>query len=411
MTKIYHAHLYGSREDKYQVLSENTINTTNFTELDPQTPFYLLIPQDTDLLAEYNQYFKITDIMPVNGVGMTTARDHIVIDFEKEPILERATFFRDSNDADEEVCDQLNIPLKKGWNLVNARKLIREENNLEQYIKPVLYRPFDYRFIFYHDSLVWRTVKKVMKNMLLGNNLGLITVRKSPPVSCFNYFLVTNNIIANGVIRSDNQSIDTLFPLYLYPDSNAQKELQEKQSNFSPDFLKQIKNNLGYLPTPEEIFYYIYAVFHAPTYRTRYAEFLKIDFPRVPITSNKKLFTNLSALGEQLVQLHLMTSPRLDKPITKFIKESDQIVATGHPKYNQGKVYINKTDYFQNVPEEVWNFYIGGYQVCQKWLKDRKGRTLSAEDITHYQKIIVALAETIKLMEKIDKTIPSFPIE
>jgi hypothetical protein len=106
-----------------------------------------------------------------------------------------------------------------------------------------------------------------------------------------------------------------------------------------------------------------------------------------------------------------MTSPRLYKPITKFVKESDQIVATGHPKYNQGKVYINKTDYFQNVPEEVWNFHIGGYQVCQKWLKDRKGRTLSAEDITHYQKIIIALLETIKLMEKIDKTIPSFPIE
>ncbi|MFM7989726.1 MAG: type ISP restriction/modification enzyme, partial [Candidatus Fonsibacter sp.] len=131
-----------------------------------------MIPQDTDLFGEYEQYFKITDIMPVNGVGMTTARDHVVIDFEKEPILERATIFRNSNNSDEEVCHQLNIPLKKGWNVENSRKLIRKEEDLEQYITPVLYRPFDNRFIFYHDSLVWRTVKKVMKNMLLGENFG-----------------------------------------------------------------------------------------------------------------------------------------------------------------------------------------------------------------------------------------------
>lgn len=432
MAKIYHAHLYGLREDKYQILKENTVNSTDFHEVNPQSPFYLLIPQDTDLFGEYEQYFKITDIMPINGVGMTTARDHVVIDFEKEPILERATIFRNSNNSDEEVCHQLNIPLKKGWNLENSRKLIRKEEDLEQYITPVLYRPFDNRFIFYHDSLVWRTVKKVMKNMLLGDNFGLIA-RRQMVGDKISYFYASQYIISDGAIRSDNKGSESLFPLYIYPDSDKAQELQqEKRPNFSPDFLKTLETKLGYLPTPETIFYYIYAVFHSPTYRSRYAEFLKIDFPRVPLTSNDNLFRQLAEYGEQLVQLHLMTSPKLDPPLApsskrggveaplnkggwgdlSFVSKSDRIVAAGHPKYSKGEVHINKQgDCFRGVPEAVWNFYIGGYQVCQKWLKDRKGRTLSDEDILHYHKIVVALAETIKLMQLIDAAIPGFPIK
>ena len=428
MAKIYHAHLYGLREDKYQILKENTVNSTDFHEVNPQSPFYLLIPQDTDLLGEYEQYFKITDIMPINGVGMTTARDHVVIDFEKEPILERATIFRNSNNSDEEVCHQLNIPLKKGWNVENSRKLIRKEEDLEQYITPVLYRPFDNRFIFYHDSLVWRTVKKVMKNMLLGENFGLIATRQTRDTWGI---LATNQICGHKSFAA--YDINSLFPLYLYPDSDKAQELQqEKRPNFSPDFLKTLETKLGYLPTPETIFYYIYAVFHSPTYRSRYAEFLKIDFPRVPLTSNDNLFRQLAEYGEQLVQLHLMTSPKLDPPLApsskrggveaplikggwgdlSFVSKSDRIVAAGHPKYNKGEVHINtQGDCFRGVPEAVWNFYIGGYQVCQKWLKDRKGRTLSDEDILHYHKIVVALAETIKLMQLIDAAIPSFSIK
>ena len=410
---INHAHLYGSREDKYQVLSENTINTTNFTEVKPQKPFYLLIPQDNNLLAEYNLYFKITDIMPVNSVGIVTARDSLTIQDTPEDIWNVVNDFV-SLDI-EEARDKYSLGTDaRDWKVNFAQNDIKDNSLSTDKIQPVLYRPFDARFTYYTGKsrgFICMPRGEVMKNMLLGKNLGLAIGRAGQVIDSneWNIIFCAKDITEFNLYRRGGNN---LFPLYLYPDSNKPKELQqEKRSNFSHDFLKQVENNLGELPTPEAIFYYIYAIFHSPTYRTRYAEFLKIDFPRVPMTSNKKLFTELSELGEQLVQLHLMTSPRLDKPITKFIKESDQMVATGHPKYDQGKVYINKTDYFQNVPEEVWNFHIGGYQVCQKWLKDRKGRTLSAEDITHYQKIIVALAETIKLMEKIDQTIPSFPIE
>ena len=167
-------------------------------------------------------------------------------------------------------------------------------------------------------------------------------------------------------------------------------------------------------PTPEAIFHYIYAIFHSPTYRTRYAEFLKIDFPRVPLTRDNTLFAQLATLGEQLVQLHLMQSPKLTqkKAQPKFIDNGgNSMVDPGQPKFINGNVIINKKgDAFTNVPETVWNFHIGGYQVCHKWLKDRKGRQLSPEDIQHYQQIVVALGQTIQVMAAIDQAIPAWPI-
>jgi predicted helicase len=212
----------------------------------------------------------------------------------------------------------------------------------------------------------------------------------------------------------DNKGRETLFPLYLYPESEVEDKLGIlRRPNFSDDFLKDITNKLGYTPTPEAIFYYIYAIFHSPTYRTRYAEFLKIDFPRVPLTSDDQLFRKLGEYGEELVALHLMKSPKLDQHLTKIIdKGGEFIVDAGHPKYTDGEVIINKKgDRFTGVPKSVWEFYVGGYQVCHKWLKDRKGRKLSPEDLNHYQKIIVALSETMQIMKAIDAAIPSFPIE
>ncbi len=176
-------------------------------------------------------------------------------------------------------------------------------------------------------------------------------------------------------------------------------------------------NRLGYTPTPESIFYYIYAIFHSPTYRSRYAEFPKIDFPRVPLTRNDDLFRQLAAYGEELVALHLMKSTKLDQKnkLPQFVEqEGGCIVDPAHPKYESKtrSVIINKKgDRFTGVSEAVWNFYVGGYPVCAKWLKDRKGRTLSSEDIAHYQRIVVALGETITLMKAIDQAIPGFPVQ
>jgi hypothetical protein len=281
-------------------------------------------------------------------------------------------------------------------------------------IHSILYRPFDSRLIYYSSSLTSRPAWAVMRHMITGDNLALICSRQQSQQVTWSLIGVTEKIAECCAISNKTKEMNYLFPLHSYPETEAEKAMgMEKRPNISPEFYGKLKSTLGYTPTPEAIFYYIYAILHSPTYRDRYAEFLKIDFPRVPLTSNDELFCQLADYGEQLVQLHLMTSPKLDNPITEFVEGTgERIVAPGHPKYQDGTVQINKNgDKFIGVSEEVWNFYVGGYQPCQKWLKDRKGRVLSAEDISHYQGIVSALGETIKVMQAIDAAIPGFPIQ
>lgn len=441
MAKIYHAHLYGLREDKYKTLSENTINSTQFLKLNPQSEFYLFIPQDTDLFSEYEQYFKITDIMPVNSVGIVTARDKLTIqntpekvwqivnDFvglDVETAREKYNLSKDSQDWKINLAqeDLKSSQVISSQNQTKQKLSINLKNNSNNFnldpekITPILYRPFDLKYTYYTGNsggFICRPRPEVMKNMLLGDNLGLVSCRQQSQKTIWNLCSITNTIIESCAVSNKTKEIGSLFPLYLYPETDKPQELQqEKRANFTQEFLNKIETKLGYLPTPEAIFYYIYGVFHSPTYRSRYAEFLKIDFPRVPLTSNNQLFTELSAIGEQLVQLHLMTSPKLDNLITKFVENGgnrEAKIGSAETAWIDGIVKLNNKDYFTGISEEVWNFYIGGYQVSHKWLKDRKGRTLSDDDILHYQKIVIALSETIKLMTLIDETIPSFPIE
>jgi predicted helicase len=378
---VYHADLYGLRESKYQWLKKNDITATQWEKLKPQSPFYLFIPQNTDLLGEYDQCWKNTDIFPVNSVGIVTGQDEKTIAFTQ---------------------NQAEI-------LADAHKLLKDT------VVRILYRPFDQRFIVYNSQVVTRPRSKVMRHMILGDNLGLIFMRQVAMEEEYSHFMITNHIVDNRAFYS-NKGIMQQAPLYIYPETNNfQSSIlrEQRRPNISPEFLKDITSKLGCTPTPEAIFYYIYAIFHSPTYRTRYAEFLKIDFPRVPLTSNNELFHQLADYGEELVSLHLMKSPKFDKFITKFVEnDGNNLVDAGHPKYTNGAVIINKIgDKFTGVPESVWNFYVGGYQVCQKWLKDRKGRTLTLDDIQHYQRIVVALKETIELMTKIDAAIPEWPIQ
>ncbi len=416
---VHYDELWGIREGKYQALAETDINRSDWKELKPSSPFYLFMPRDEAELDEYMRGWKITDIFPVNGVGMTTARDDIVIDFEAEPLIERASLFRDSQEADTVVCEQLAIPQKLGWNVSHARQLIRQEKNLEQFIKPVLYRPFDTRLIFYHDSLVWRTVKQVMRHMLAGKNLSLLITRQTRDQWDT---LATRFVIGHKALSA--YDITSLVPLYLYPTAGEmQLEAGHRRPNLNTEFIKAVSEKLGLKFVedgkgdieqtfgPEDIFNYAYAIFHSPTYRSRYAEFLKMDFPRLPLTSDRALFKSLAAKGTELVSLHLMESPLLNNLITKYPVAGSNIVDKVSYDERVGRVYINKEQYFEGVPPEVWNFHIGGYQVCQKWLKDRKGRTLTYDELTHYQKMAVALKETIRRMAKIDELIPGWPVE
>ena len=305
----------------------------------------------------------------------------------------------------------------KDWSIREARKSLRQDHNWQESLITCLYRPFDWRYCYFSTVAMDRPRRELIKHVAKKRNLCLGVGRQGIAVNDPQWSLVSvsgepidANIFRRGGIN--------VFPLYLYPETDTEKGIGvTDRPNLSQPFLNDITARLGYTPTPEAIVHYIYAIFHSPTYRSRYAEFLKIDFPRIPLTRNDALFRQLAAYGEELVALHLMKSAKLEQKskLPQFVEQEGKcIVEPGHPKYEvkSRSVIINKKgDRFTHVPEAVWNFYVGGYPVCAKWLKDRKGRTLSPQDIAHYQQIVVALGETITLMAAIDQAIPGFPIE
>jgi predicted helicase len=428
MSDIQHAHLYGMREAKYDWLSTHDVNSTDWTKLEPQKPFSLFIPQDNEFSSEYQKGWKITDVFPINSMGVKTNRDHLLINFEKEELIRKISQLESKSMSDDEVRQSLGLEDSPYWNTTRERQKIRVAD-WQSNIVQCLYRVFDKRWLLYQQNLIeigrGGAGTKVMGNIIRGNNLALI-INRQIKMESIQHTFVGDCPVDFHALETANASVYAL-PLYIYPDpNNPQKSTVKEQSrpNFSDEFLTEITNKLGYTPTPEAIFYYIYAIFHSPTYRTRYAEFLKIDFPRVPLTSDDQLFRKLGEYGEELVALHLMKSPKLDQHLTQIIdKGGEFVVDAGHPKFlpsptgrgaggEGGEVIINKKgDRFTGVPKSVWEFYVGGYQVCHKWLKDRKGRQLSPKDLNHYQKIIVALSETMQIMKAIDAAIPSFPIK
>jgi len=412
--KVFHFDLFGKRDMKYDFLNENSIKSIDFNELPNLSPMYFMVKKDFDSKFYYDKGFSINDLFILNGVGLTTAHDEFVIQENKAELLEFYKKFQSSPRDVEFLHKQFKVRKKTGWDILQGYDNIKNETDLNKYIKPISYRPFDNRFVFYEDKLVWRTVRKVMQNFINGNNIGFAGIRTNKEKDEVGYtsVFITKNITE---ARLADRFITNLFPLYLYPENNGQQTIDqtnERTPNLNMEIVNQISDNLGLTFTnekettkgtyaPLDILDYIYAVLHSPTYREKYKEFLKIDFPRVPYPKDQDTFWKLVKLGGEIRQIHLLESPIVDKPISKYPITGSNIV--GKVKYEDGKVFINETQYFEEVPEVAWNFYIGGYQPAQKWLKDRKDRELQFDDIRHYLKIIVALNETDRLMKEVDK--------
>jgi len=427
-SEVYYADLWGLRESKYQILAESDITTTPWIVLKPSSPSYFFFPRDSEFKQEYDAYFGITDIFPVSSSGIKTHRDHFVIDYDSSILRERITSFREMILSDEEVRGHFGLKDTGSWNITNARAALCDDKDWKEAFNKCLYRPFDIRHIFYHKAVIDRPRSEVMRHISVGENRGLVVDRTTSVDVSFTHVLATSFPIDVRVLP-DYGGAPYIFPLYLYPvEGEMQFDGEHRRANLNPEFIKDISGKLGLTFIedgkgdleqtfgPEDIFNYAYAVFHSPTYRTRYAEFLKIDFPRLPLTSNKELFKALAEKGAELVSLHLMESPALNNLITDYlitdypVTGSNEVEKVNYDDNNQ-RVYINKTQYFEGVPTEVWEFHIGGYQVCQKWLKDRKGRILAYDDLTHYQKVIVSLKETTRLMEEVNDLIPEWPVE
>jgi predicted helicase len=404
---VKHFDVFGKREIKYDFLWANSLDQIKFRELVIEKPFFLLLHKEFDTYNIYNTGLSVSELFPVNGVGMTTAHDGFVIDEDPAALESKFLDFKNSIPNAEELHRKFNVSKKAGWNILDGWKNIQADKEIRNYIKPVAYRPFDNRFIFYENKLVWRTVEKVMQHFLKGENVGLVLARqmKEDPGA-----FISKEIIAHKLFSA--YDINSVFPLYLYPATTDGLFTQSaRRPNLNMEIVGEIERRLGipFVPekgpesgvfAPVDLLDYIYAVLHSPAYREKYKEFLKIDFPRVPYPEDAATFWRMVTYGGALRALHLMESPRLDQFITTYPASGDNVV--GKIRYEAGRVYINDTQYFEGVPESAWNFYIGGYQPAQKWLKDRKGRALKFEDILHYQRMVVALTETERLMAEID---------
>lgn len=407
--KIFHCDLLGKREMKYDFLSENSLISTDFKELKPEKPNYFFVPKNTESLSGYENGFLISDLFISQSMGITSARDSFVVDFEKTKLEKRIKDFcnREIEHSNFQAKYKLNENYQ--WKVAEQRSKVPEYS--ENYIKHISYRPFDIRYIYFQENLVFRMREDIMNNFN-KKNIAFCAVKLGRNANYHNYFL-TKNITDKGVSSSlDNANV---FPLYVYLESNAQQTIEQTPKripNLGKEIIQVFAEKLGLTFTnekeitkdtfaPIDILDYIYAVLHSPTYREKYKEFLKIDFPRVPYPKNIETFWQLVKLGEEIRQIHLLESPAVEKYITKYPIDGNNVVAKSI--YENGKVYINDTQYFDNIPQGAWDFYIGGYQPAQKWLKDRKGRNLEFDDILHFQKIIVALTETRRLMNEIDK--------
>jgi predicted helicase len=397
---VYHLDLYGTREEKYKWLEEHNIETAGYKKINPQSPYYFFIPRKEKNLEYYN-FPKITEIFKVYVTGIVTARDELCIDFDKNNLISKIETFRNPNASNEEIKNYLSKLLKRdrvenyAWRVEEARKKLQNLKNLEQYIIPILYRPFDQRYIFYHDAVVWRTRYEVMRHMLEGENVGLITSRIIKGGN-YQHTFVTKNIIDGALLASNTTSSSYLFPLYLYPsEKEPQIHQKGKEPNINEKILKEFKEF-----TPDEIFAYIYAILYSPTYRKNYEEELRIDFPRIPFTKDKEFFKEMSKLGKRLIDIHLLRSSELNPPIVKYKGEGDDVIKIVKYDDRFSRIYINEGQFFEGISEEMWNYHIGGYKVLEKYLKERKGRIM--DDPIKFIQICTAIYKTIEIQKEID---------
>jgi predicted helicase len=411
--KILHNEIFGLRLEKNDWLNNHSIRNMTWEQLKPMTPNYFFIPRDEKHSKGYHKFISVQDIFVVNVTGIVTARDKFVIDFDEKTLKRRIEEFRGKLIDEETLIKRYELKETRGWKISKAREELRKDKNWDSYFSKILYRPFDVRSIYYTDKMVDWGRQEVMKHML-EENISLCFMRQVSSGDSYSQVLMSSYMVDNRTFFS-SRGIIQQAPLYLYLNKNEKKKnsftqllmfepevgYRTKQPNIKKEIFENLKANFDKTVTPEEIFYYIYAILYSNIYRTKYSEFLKIDFPRIPFTKNYKQFIKLGKLGKELADLHLLNIRHTIKIVAKYpIRGSQKVEKV---RYEDEKVWINKEQYFSNVKPEVWEYQIGGYQVCEKWLKDRKDRTLNLDDIETYCHIVTALSKTIELQKEIDE--------
>lgn len=437
VAQVHHIHLYGTREHKYAWLDAHDLPESDWTAVQPSAPFYLFTPQDVTLRGEYERGWKITDVMQTNSVGIVTARDSLTIHHTVEELQETVTKFLEL--PIEEARQTFNLGKDvRDWSVEGAQKDLNKNAPWQNHVEPILYRPFDTRHTVYTGTtkgFMCMPRREVMQHITRGENIGLVTTRQQATQGLWSLAGVTDKLMESCYISNKTREINYVFPLYIYRSAQEIAESKpetvlmplpgddefpfddatNRRPNLSVPFVRALESavaltfaphpaadNAPHTFSPQDVFHYAYAVFHSPTYRTRYAEFLKIDFPRLPLPQDAAQFRALAAHGAALAGLHLLTHPMLHAHGVRYPQAGTDTVDKGYPQWREGRVYINAAQYFEAVPAPVWAFRVGGYQVLHKWLKDRVGRKLTDAELLHYERMVRALGETLRIMDEID---------
>lgn len=400
LASVLHADLWGSRETKYEWLSTNSIASSEYETVQPQSPYYHFQRRNYDLQEEYDSGFSLSSFFTTGVLGFQTHRDGFAIAATEREMRQRIEDLRNLKISDADILDRYALKSSDGWNLAKQRKKLSNDTQWIEKITPCLYRPFDTRFSFLDSVVVDRPRPEIVKNFVRQENLCLLASRQLATAG-YRHILVSNLPAESCAISLTTKEQNHVFPLYIYPDEDELD--QRRRVNFDDKLFAKIRemarDRRRGEPDEVAVMDYIYGALHDPDYREKYAEFLKIDFPKVPWPTSPNAFWLLAEKGAELRALHLMDSAAIGK--TPYPLKGSGDGAVGKPEHRDGKIWINGGQYFDQVPSTAWDFWLGGYQPAQKWLKDRKGIVLSIDEIRHYQKVLKILSETDRIMSEI----------
>lgn len=396
-TDVFYGDLYGKRDSKHDALWKMDLKSSLFQRIEPASPAYFFSPKDFAQQTEYEHGFSVRELMPLNNSGIKTDRDSLLIGGEKSKLAQRIQELLSEN-LDHAFIEKFNVKDSSSYKITTR---IRGRKFDPSFIRKYHFRPLDFQYIYYDTAIISRPAQSTSQHLECGGNLALLVPRQAQ--KGFHHCFVSDSLVDVNLLSNAGMfGAGYTFPLYLNP-SEADLD-QTRRVNFDPKLWKKLKSVATDIehgePSELAIFDYIYGVLHCSAYRETYAEFLKIDFPRIPWPTSPEEFRDVSEKGGMLRRLHLMEADAVGETPYPFKGAGDNMV--DKPRFDKGKVYINVTQYFDGVPEISWSFFIGGYQPAQKWLKDRKGRALGFEDVKHYQKIVKILAETDRIMHMID---------
>ena len=427
--QIRYGALAGTRLDKYSILKSRDLSLSAIT-LEPQADLFLFVPSDLRLWDEYKHFYALNDIFPLHSIGAFTSKDHFVIAHDPSELVENAKRFRDSKLGDDALCRKLSLNAKKAWNVGRSRIQIRElsDRELRKKIISFPHRPFDQKHLFYHRSLIWSMAWPVNQNMLAGDNLALVTSRQlaAPP---WKHIYCSNTVVEMFYISNKTKEGNHVFPMYIFEGRDqvegGQRDIsvdKRRRPNVNRTIVDTWSKSLGLSWCEEDrgdlkkswgavtLFEYVYGLLHSETYRTRYEEFLVRSFPRVPLAKSPTVLRDLAVRGRDLVELHLpgdsakaRKSPKSN--IAQYHGPKGSVVGRGYPRYEGGIVRVSEQAWFSGVPENVWEWRVGVYQPCKKWLRDRRDVALGKDEIAVYQHMIEVIKRTMEICKDIDELI------